>query len=332
MMNTPNYDWLENWGGRDQTQKSLSGWAHPGMATTSDGRIVSCDSGSSEILIYSQKGELIHSWSGDFTDAHGITVVNEGGKDYLWIADNGSKRLPEFSYEYPPGVDNKSGIVHKYDLEGNLLLNLPGPSHNDYQENRYAPTSIAVDELRFGGSGDIWVADGYGASLVHKFNVHGEYILSIDGSGGSGHFSCPHGIVIDRRKLNPELYVADRANGRVQVFSLNGDYLRTFGEDFFTTPSEFAITGDLMVVAELEARLVILDSEDKLVKYLFPDELAAKSEGWPNEISEFGLIKRPSRLGPGRFNSPHGITVDEFGNIYVAEWLIGGRFTKLVLN
>ena len=189
-----------------------------------------------------------------------------------------------------------------------------------------------MDETRFGGLGDVWVADGYGASLVHKFNAQGEYILSIDGSEGSGHFSCPHGIVIDRRKTNPELYVADRANGRIQVFDLNGDYLRTFGEDLFTTPSEFAITENLMVVAELEARLAILDLEDNLVRYLFPDELASASDGWPNEISESGDIKRPSRLGPEKFNSPHGITVDESGNIYVAEWLIGGRFTKLVLN
>ena len=74
-MTTPSYDWVENWGSRDQAQESLSGWAHPGMATTSDGRIVSCDSGSSEILIYTQDGDIIHSWLGNFTDAHGITVV-----------------------------------------------------------------------------------------------------------------------------------------------------------------------------------------------------------------------------------------------------------------
>ncbi|MDC0034978.1 hypothetical protein OAJ44_01275 [Chloroflexi bacterium] len=331
-MITPNYDWVDNWGDRDQTQESLSGWAHPGMATTSDGRIVSCDSGSSEILIYSQDGDLIQSWFGNFTDAHGITVVNEDGNDYLWIADNGSKRLPEFSYEYPPGAENKSGMVRKYDLSGKSTLDLSSPDHMDYEHIRYSPTSIAVDEMRFGGSGDVWVSDGYGASLVHKFDALGKYILSIDGLEGSGHFSCPHGIIIDRRKTNPELYVADRANGRIQVFNLNGDYLRTFGEDLFTTPSEFAITENLMIVAELEARLAILDSEDNLVRYLFPDELASTSDGWPNEISESGDIKRPSRLRPERFNSPHGITVDESGNIYVAEWLIGGRFTKLVLN
>jgi hypothetical protein len=31
------------------------------------------------------------------------------------------------------------------------------------------------------------------------------------------------------------------------------------------------------------------------------------------------------------FNSPHGISSDNDGNIYVSEWLIGGRYTKLRL-
>jgi hypothetical protein len=34
-------------------------------------------------------------------------------------------------------------------------------------------------------------------------------------------------------------------------------------------------------------------------------------------------------LEAGKFNSPHGMAIDGKGNLYVAEWLIGGRFTKL---
>ena len=34
-------------------------------------------------------------------------------------------------------------------------------------------------------------------------------------------------------------------------------------------------------------------------------------------------------LSPGKFNSPHGLAVDKDKNLYIAEWLIGGRFTKL---
>jgi hypothetical protein len=38
---------------------------------------------------------------------------------------------------------------------------------------------------------------------------------------------------------------------------------------------------------------------------------------------------RTSLLQEGKFNSPHGMTVDADGDILVAEWLIGGRFIKL---
>ena len=50
-----------------------------------------------------------------------------------------------------------------------------------------------------------------------------------------------------------------------------------------------------------------------------------------NEPNPAGILQRTSRLVEGRFNSPHGITSDGEGNIYVTEWLIGGRYTKLAL-
>jgi hypothetical protein len=116
----------------------------------------------------------------------------------------------------------------------------------------YCPCGTAVDEERLGGNGDIWVADGYGAGLVHRFDRHREHLLTLSGEEGGGRFLCPHAVFIDRRGgKTPELYIADRENRRVQVYDLDGRYLRTFGAAFLNSPSGFAVSGDLLVVAEL---------------------------------------------------------------------------------
>lgn len=325
-----NYHWIEEWdASRERTPESLSGWAHPGMAVTEKQQIVTCDSGESRILVFSLDGELESSWVGNFTDAHGISVVKEGGTEVLWIADNGSKRKSEHSYEYPPGADQESGRVFKCEFGGEELLELPFPEHDAYKQSRYSPTSVAVDEIFDGGTGDIWVADGYGASLVHRFSKDGSYMETIDGTEGEGRFDCPHGIIIDRRRPSAELYVADRANSRVQIYNLNGEFLRSFGSPFLNTPSGFSVYQDLMIVAELDSKLTILNRDDQFVEYLFMDEEAANRPGWPNEEKKETVLGRPSDLHPGKFNSPHGMTIDKDGNIYVAEWLIGGRMTKL---
>ena len=158
----------------------------------------------------------------------------------------------------------------------------------------------------------------------------GGYIASINGEEGSvGAFDCPHAIFIDTRKAEPELYVADRANGRVQVYDVEGRFRRGFGNDFLTSPSGFATDGDLMIIAELRARLTLVDRDDRLVAYLGDNEPVCDGPGWPNNQDESGRSVATTLLEQGKFNSPHGMTVDADGNIYVAEWLIGGRFVRL---
>ena len=328
--NKESFRWVDEWDKRKvRSPESLLGWAHPGMAITKEQKIVTCDSGESKILVFSVDGELVNSWEGNFVDAHGITVAQEEGQEVIWIADNGAKRESKNFYEYPPGFGSKSGRVFKCIFGGEEILELDFPKHSAYKENRYSPTSVAVDEIIQGGSGDIWVSDGYGANLVHRYSNDGEYKHTIDGSSGAGHFNCPHGIFIDRRRDVPELYVADRANSRVQVFDLEGRFIRSFGSDFLTTPSGFSTYNKIMIIAELNSRLVVIDEADNFVEYLFMDEKAPNYLGWPNEQTANGTLSRPSTLGPLKFNSPHGITVDSRGNIYIAEWLIGGRITKL---
>ena len=111
---------------------------------------------------------------------------------------------------------------------------------------------------------------------------------------------------------------------------MDGRFQRAFGAGYLSSPSAFASHGDLLVIAELRARLAILDADDQLVCYLGENEAVCQAEGWPNNKNEAGDIIPTKLLEAGKFNSPHGLAADADGNLYVAEWLVGGRFTKLV--
>ncbi|MFQ6029431.1 MAG: hypothetical protein ACE5Q6_18295 [Dehalococcoidia bacterium] len=324
------YRWQEDWARIPQGESAAAGWAHPGVAVTRSGQVITYHSGDPTVLVLDREGQLLRSWSTDLTEGHGLTLVEEGDAEFLWIADPGRKRTKEHTYQYPERNDPISGRVVKLRLEGRSVMELPKPDLALYQTADYCPTFVAVNEERHGGNGDIWVADGYGQSYVHRYDQRGRYLGSINGEEGeAGAFNCPHAIFIDRRKPEAELYIADRTNRRVQVYDLAGGFKRVFGSDFLTSPSGFVTHGDFLIVAELRARLAVLDREDRLVTYLGDNEAVCQVEGWPNNKNEAGELVRPAGLTPGRFNSPHGMAVDADGNLYVAEWLIGGRFTKL---
>jgi len=114
---------------------------------------------------------------------------------------------------------------------------------------------------------------------------------------------------------------ANRGNRRVQVYDVEGNYLRVFGADFLTSPCAFAVSGERLIIPELRARVAILDGQDRLLGYLGENEAICDLPGWPNHADAL--------VHPGKFNSPHGVAADAQGNIYVTEWIIGGRITQL---
>ena len=324
------YDWIGDWARIPESASARDGWAHPGLAVSAANEIITFHQGDPTLLVFDQSGELLRTIETGLTEGHGITLTREGDTDFLWIADTGAKRIPQTDYGYQTGP--AGGQVVKLTLDGRVVLTLERPSLEIYREGKYQPTSVAVNEERFGGNGDVWVADGYGQSYVHRysrFSKHGEYLGSINGEEGGGRFATPHSLWIDVRKAEPELYIADRSNHRIQVYDVEGTFKRVVGADFLSSPSAFARDGDLLIVAELRARLAVLDGDDRLVCYLGDNEAVCVKEGWPNMLNAKGVPTRTNRLEPGKFNSPHGVGADRDGNIYVAEWLIGGRMTKL---
>ena len=305
------YEWIDNWARIPQTPSGSENGRTHGVVVAKSGDVYVFNQADPGVLVFAQDGKLKSSWGDRFAGAHGMTLVEEGGTEHLWLADQTSKE------------------VVKTTLDGKTVQTLPQPPHHVYQDGgAYVPTWVAVNEERFGGNGDVWVADGYGSSLVHRFTKRGEYKGSLSGQKGeAGRFNCPHAIAFNPRSKadGPELYVADRGNQRVQVFDAEGRYKRTVGARTLHSPCMFGFVGELCLVPELYARVDILDADDNVVAMLGDNGLASQLPGWPNH----NKTGKPELIQPGKFNSPHGATFAPNGDIYVVEWIIGGRITKL---
>ncbi len=298
------FEWVDNWAIIPDTPEArLDGRTH-GVVVTRDARVIVFHVSNPAVLIFDRSGKLIDSWGDRFPGAHGLTLVEENGVEFLWL------------------TDFKTGEVSKTTLSGETVLSLPSPEYPGFDNPKYAPTWVTVFEERCGGNGDVWVADGYGAANLHRYDKHGRYLSTIDGTQGAGRFRHPHGIYIDTRKQEPELYVADRMNRRVQVFDPEGHFKRMLADTADTSACAFTPYGEFTLIPEApyRARLTILDPQDRVAGTIAANDDICARPGFPNDRSLFE---------PGRFMTPHAAAADSAGNIYVVEWVTGGRITKL---
>ena len=219
-----------------------------GITTTLDGRVIVFSQRQNGIVHFAADGGPLASYGGDqWLGAHGLTKVIEDGEEFLWLTD-------ELSCE-----------VAKTTLEGEVVMRLAQPEHPAYaarkedgsipKNARFIPTWASVHPL----TKDIWVADGYGASLVHRYSPEGIYLDTIDGTEGAGRFNCPHGIAWNQfADGSVSLFIADRANHRVAVYDQNGAFVRA--SSICHSPCSFAFNGNEVLVPELFTGVKILDA------------------------------------------------------------------------
>ena len=123
------------------------------VAVDSKDRVYAFQRKDPPIVVFDSDGNFLDSWGdGQLIDAHGIFVTPE---DDLFLVDRDM-------YE-----------VLKYTLQGEPLLRIGVRGKSALQEPFNHPADVAVSP-----SGDIYVADGYGNSMVHKFSPNGELVLS----------------------------------------------------------------------------------------------------------------------------------------------------------
>jgi DNA-binding beta-propeller fold protein YncE len=272
------------------------------VATDSRDRVFVFSRGDHSVAVFDPSGELLFAWGqGLFTRPHGITI---GPDDAVYCTDD---------------LDH---TVRKFTAEGSLLMTLgtsgqpadTGATSLDYRTIRRAgepfhyPTNLAVAK-----SGELYVSDGYGNARIHRFSADGKLLASWGEPGsGKGQFHVPHGLAVDRHGT---VYVADRENSRIQLFSPDGEFLREWTD--VARPCDVAIDSEgRAFVAELGhqagrwpgwgpcptgatgGRVSIFDSAGKL-------------------LARFGGGERPCAAGD--FFAPHDIWLDARGDFYVAE-------------
>jgi hypothetical protein len=79
-------------------------------------------------------------------------------------------------------------------------------------------------DMAFAQNGHLLITDGYGNARVLEYTADGRRIREWGRSGAeSGEFHLPHSIQIGPDGI---VYVADRENGRIEEFNMQGKFLR----------------------------------------------------------------------------------------------------------
>lgn len=190
-------------------------------------------------------------------------------------------------------TDTVHHTLFRFDTEGKLLGTLgeadkPGLGDTQFDQ----PTYVA-----FGLDGQLFVMDGYGNSRIVRYSPDLKFEKTWGEPGnGPSQFKAPHAAVVDR---NGRLIVADRDNERIQIFDRDGQLL-----DTWTGYKPFGIAQDA------DGRIFISDGNKQQIMQLDDAGAVVNAWGGPGE-------------GPGEFKTPHLITADSKGNIYIAE--VGGK-------
>ncbi len=258
------------------------------------------------IVVFDPAGKFVRSFGKEYHGGgHGIDIRKENGQEFLYLCD----------------VKNR--LFAKATLTGEQLWKKSFPEEAGvYQKlEQFSPTNVA-----FAPDGGFYVADGYGSHYIHQYDKDAKWIRTWGGVGSEdGKMRTPHGIWLDNRPgREVSLVVADRANARLQYFTLDGKFLSIVKGVSF--PAHFDIRGTDLLVPDLHARVTILDKDNNLITHLGYDQ------SWTDEVLGGGALKMrgtPDKWQSGRFIHPHDACYDRAGNIFVVEWVPTGRVSLL---
>ncbi len=275
-----------------------------------------CCQAAPPVLEFDQAGNLVQGWGGpgqgyEWPDSnHGIFVETNGT---VWIAGNGQQ----------------DGQLLKFTRDGKFLKQFGFGYANAGSTDTFAfrqPAKIFVDEP----NKEAYIADGYGNHRVVVLDSDTGAFKRVWGAYGNKPDDVNYGryrpdapplqqfrnpvhcadLSVDRL-----VYVCDRVNDRLQVFTPDGKFVK---EQFFE--KETLGSGSVWDIAF---------SKDPQQKYIFlADGMNQRIEILDRQslqlITSFGDGGRQ----PGEFFGVHSIAIDSKGNLFTTETWEGKRLQK----
>jgi hypothetical protein len=239
------------------------------------------------LVVVDASGKAVESWTqwdhlfADGRGPHSVTMSPYDPEHNVWV------------------IDDIHHQIWKFSNDGKKLLMTLGERDEAGNDGTHfkRPTDIA-----WLPDGTFFISDGYGNTRVAKFDKNGKFLMMWGTRGtGNGQLQTPHSITIDK---NRRVYVADRANNRIQVFDENGKYLDQFPN--IQQPYHIRISDDGFL-------WVFSGPLDKFLKYDLNGHLLY---AWGTHGTT-----------PGLFWAVHEYSADTDGNLYTAE-VFGGRAQK----
>jgi DNA-binding beta-propeller fold protein YncE len=263
--------------------------------------------GSNYMVVVDGNGNFVESWSqwdSLFNKAHQTYISPYDPERNVWLMEMGGAvgRMVYMS-------------VLKFSNDGKQLkMRLFDPNHPQTRDEARAnphPAPYAYGNpavMAHLPDGSFLVGDGYYNSRIIKYDRDGKFVWEFGELGsGPGQFDLIHGIAVGREG---QIYVGDRTNNRVQVFTSEGEFIEEW-------PGISDPVG--VFVDENESVWVISARLNRILKYSKQGEL----------LYHFGTYAVSGGADSGAFQRPHQMDVGPDGTLYVTSW-DGGWLTKFV--
>src|ERR1700680_1025568 len=184
-----------------------------GVSTNSKGHIfVFTRSANTRLFEFDQNGTYVRELGEGnygFEFAHSVRVDSQ---DNIWAVDEGTNMVSSST----PAGRIVMVIGHRPEVVAGAVASTNGAQGPAEKYTLGRPTDVAWDP-----QGNIFVSDGYTNHRVVKYDKNGRFLKQV-GSEKPGsepsQFNTPHGIAVDAQG---NVYVADRANHRMQRFDNN---------------------------------------------------------------------------------------------------------------